>query len=80
MYAVKVEKVTRGTRRMQYLWTGDVPVDGRGYRVLGTGATGTLRIRRNMAANWPAVMNVRLYGLNANGKLYFADRLYRVNP
>jgi hypothetical protein len=33
-----------------------------------------------MAKNLPAVMNVRLYGLNANGKLYFIDRIYRVTP
>ena len=65
---------------MMYLWTGEIPVDGQGYRVLGTGPEGTWRLRKDMARNLPAVMNVRLYGLNANGKLYFVDRLYRVKP
>ena len=77
-YEARIEKQTRGTRRMYFLWTGEMPVDGRGYRVLGTGAQGTWRIPPNIATTWPAVMNVRLFGLNANGKLYFADRLYRV--
>jgi hypothetical protein len=65
---------------MQYLWTGEVPVEGHGYRVLGTGAEGTWRLSARAARNLPAVMNVRLYGLNANGKLYFVDRLYRLLP
>jgi hypothetical protein len=79
-YAVAITRETRGTRRMMYLWTGEIPVDGQGYRVLGTGAEGTWRLRQNMAKSLPGMMNVRLYGLNANGKLYFTDRIYRVTP
>jgi hypothetical protein len=79
-YEAKVSRNTRGTRRMQYLWTGDVPVEGQGYRILGTGSEGTWRLDRRAARNLPAVMNLRLYGLNANGKLYFVDRIYRLVP
>lgn len=79
-YAAKVTRETRGTRRMLYLWTGEVAVEGQGYRILGTGSEGTWRLDRNTFRKLPAVMNVRLYGLNANGKLYFLDRIYRLVP
>ena len=79
-YEVKLKRESRGTRRMMYLWTGEVPVEGHGYRVLGTGEQGRLRIRKNIATKLPAVMNMRVYGLNANGKLYFTDRIYRLVP
>ena len=65
---------------MLYLWTGDVPIDGQGYRVLGTGSEGTWTLDRNVFRTMPAVMNVRLYGLNANGKVYVLDKIYRVGP
>lgn len=79
-YSAVTTRETRGVRRMMYLWTGEVPVEGQGYRVIGTGPEGTWQLRSNMAKKMPAVMNVRLYGLNANGKLYFIDRIYRVTP
>ncbi len=79
-YAVKVTRDTRATRSMMWLWTGEVTADGQGYRVLGTGGAGTFRIRRNMVKNLPAVLAVRLYGMNANGKVYALDRVYKLTP
>ncbi len=79
-YAVKVTRETRATRSMKWLWTGEVSADGQGYRVLGTGAEGTFRISRGIALNFPAVLAVRLYGLNANGKVYALDRIYKLVP
>ncbi len=79
-YQVKVTRETRATRRMMWLWIGEVPAEGQGYRVLGTGPEGTLRFPRNFARNFPAVMALRLYGLNANGKLYALDHIYKLNP
>jgi hypothetical protein len=64
---------------MKYLWTGEVPVEERGFRIIGSGAEGTWRLG-DVARKAQTVMNVRLYGLNANGKLYFVDRLYRLVP
>lgn len=77
-YSVKVKRETRGTRSMLYLWTGEVPTEGRGYRVLGTGADGTLTLPRNLAKNFPAVFNIRIYALNAVGKAYAVDKVYRL--
>jgi hypothetical protein len=30
-----------------------------------------------LTQNGPSVLSVRLYGLNANGKIYVLDRIYR---
>jgi len=79
-YAVSLKRETRGTRSMLYLWTGDVPIDAQGYRILGTGAAGTWIFDRSAFLKMPAVMNLRVYGMNANGKVYVIDRIYRVEP
>jgi hypothetical protein len=79
-YEVKLTRQTRGTRSMMYLWTGEAAAGGQGFRVLGTGAEGTMRLLRNIAQSLPAVLNVRLYGMNASGKVYVVDRIYRLAP
>ena len=65
---------------MMYLWTGEVSIDGLGFRVFGTSAKGTFHIPANMAINYPAILNVRLTGMNANGKVYVTDKVYTLKP
>lgn len=77
-FQVKLKRETRATRTMLYLWTGEVPTEGQGYRILGTGAEGTVSFPPNLAESFPAVLNVRLLGLNANGKLYSLDKVYQL--
>lgn len=77
-FEAKVKRETRATRAMLYLWTGEVAVDGQGARVLGTGAKGELRFPPHMAKRFPTVLNVRLTALNANGKAYSIDKVYRL--
>jgi hypothetical protein len=77
-YAVKVTRETRATRSMMWLWTGEVSSDQQGYRVLGTGAEGVFRIPGRIATNYPATLHVRLFGMNANGKVYSVDRVYKL--
>lgn len=77
-YEVKLKRETRGTREMRYLWTGEVPTEGRGYRILGTGAQGTLQIPESLAKIFPAVFNMRIYAINAVGKVYSVDRVHRL--
>jgi hypothetical protein len=48
-------------------WTGDVTVDHQGYRVLGAGAQGTMQPTSRPAVNFPAILLLRVYGMN--GKL-----------
>jgi hypothetical protein len=78
-YGAKIKRQTRGTRSMMWLWTGEVPAQGQGYRVLATGESGTLTPPSGLANNYPAVLNLRLYGMNANGKVYELDRALGLN-
>jgi hypothetical protein len=79
-FQVKLKRATRATRHMIYLWTGEATADGLGYRVIGTGAKGELRIPAGIAKKLPAVINLRVTALNANGKAYAVDRVYRLLP
>lgn len=77
-FEAKLTRQTRGTRSMMYLWTGEVSVDSQGFRVLGSGTEGTLQVPKNLAHRYPATVNIRLYGMNANGKVYSIDRVYGI--
>ncbi len=79
-YAVKLKRESRATRSMAYLWTAEVPSDGRGYRVIGTGKEGTFQLPPGIAANLPNVLSVRLAGMNANGKVYLLDKVFKLVP
>jgi hypothetical protein len=79
-FSIKVKRDTRGTRSLLAAWTAEVPVDGEGYRVVGTGREGTLNIPRSIAKQYPAVISLRVMLLNANGKAYTLDKVYRLIP
>ncbi|HXK01878.1 MAG TPA: DUF5060 domain-containing protein [Verrucomicrobiae bacterium] len=79
-FAVKLTRETRATRSMLYLWTGDVSAGGQGYRVIATGASGVMRPLNSIAKEFPALMHLRVYGMNANGKVYAIDRAFSINP
>lgn len=78
-FAVKLTRETRATRSVMYVWTGEVPAEGQGFRVLGTGAQGSFRIPADLATRYPAVLSIRVNALNANGKAYAADKVYQLN-
>ena len=65
---------------MMWLWTGEVSADGQGYRVLATGQKGVMRPLAGIAKNFPAIMHLRVYGMNANGKVYAIDRAFGLEP
>jgi hypothetical protein len=75
-FEAHLTRESRATRTMLYLWTGEVPGQGDGFRVLATGAKGEFTIPPHLGVDYPANMILRLYGLNANGKLYEVDRGY----
>jgi Domain of unknown function (DUF5060)/Protein of unknown function (DUF4038) len=77
-FSVKLTRENRATRSMMYLWTGEVAADGRGFRVLGTGASGTFVVPASLAENFPAVLIIHLTALNAFGKAYGAERVYQL--
>ena len=65
---------------MSYLITGEVTTNGQGFRVLATGAKGQLQLPPVLAKGGGAVMVLRVTGLNANGKAYAVDRVFRLVP
>jgi len=80
LFEVKLKRQTRATRSMSYLITGEVTTNGHGYRVLATGAKGQFRIPPELAKSGGSVMVLRVTGLNANGKAYALDRVFRLVP
>lgn len=79
-YSIKIKRATRATRELLMEWTGEVVIDGEGYRVMGVGSEGTLQIPRSIVRNFPAVFSLRVAALNANGKAYILDKVYRLMP
>jgi len=77
-FEIKLKRETKGTRRMLYLATGEVVLDGAGPRVLGSGSSGQWTIPADMLANPSGVLNVRIEALNAAGKLYALDVVFPV--
>jgi hypothetical protein len=65
---------------MQYLLTGEVTSNGQGYRVMGSGASGTLKIPTALQKQLPGVLLLRVSALNANGKVYAIDRVFKLVP
>jgi hypothetical protein len=78
-YAAKIKRETRATRSMMWLWTGESAADNQGYRVLAIGQKGSMRPPAGIAKNYPAVLHLRLLGMNANGKVYALDRTCQLN-
>lgn len=78
-FEVKLKRQTRATRSMSYLITAEVTTNGQGFRVLGTGANGQFQIPPALAKAG-GVMVLRVTGLNANGKVYAVDRVFRLVP
>ena len=79
-FEVKIKRDTRATRSLLVEWTAEVPQEGEGYRVAGAGREGMLVLPRSLASRYPAVVSLRLMLLNANGKAYTLDKVYKLIP
>jgi hypothetical protein len=79
VYSVKIRRATRATRSMTYLWTGEVAAGHQGFRVLATGAEGTLHTPASLSRDYPGTVLIRVFGMNANGKVYLATRACNLN-
>jgi hypothetical protein len=64
---------------MMYLWAGEVTADHQGFRVLATGAQGSFQPTPRLAANYPALLLIKVYGMNANGKVYLVTKAAQLN-
>jgi hypothetical protein len=78
-FKAKLKKETKATKKMMYLWTGEVTADGQGFRVIGAGPDGIFSVPPSIAQRFPAGLHVRLLGLNGYGKLYVAEKNYQLN-
>lgn len=79
-FQAKVTRPNRATRRMEYVWWGEVVAGGQGARVLGVGASGNLNVSEHLDSPSGSNLTVRLQAINANGKAYEVDRVYRLGP
>jgi len=79
-FSVKITRETHATRSMFWLWVADVAADHQGYRVVATGQKGEIAVPPDLAVNFPATAHLRLYGMNANGKVYELDTGIGINP
>jgi hypothetical protein len=79
-YSLKILRPTRATRELLAEWTGEVVLDGEGFRVVGTGREGTLHIPASIVHKLPGTLSLRVSILNANGKAYAVDKVYRLGP
>jgi hypothetical protein len=77
-YSLKIKRDTRATRSILVEWTGEVTIAGQGYRVIGKGKEGTFQIPMNLTPRLPASLATRVMILNANGKAYVLDKVYRL--
>jgi len=78
-YSATLTRESRATRKMLYLWTGEVSGSEQGYRVLATGAEGNFRVPPAMVTRDGALLNLRLLGMNGYGKVYSVNRVYRLS-
>lgn len=79
LYALKITRPTRATRRLLVLWTAD-SASAEGSRIVGTGLEGTMRLPEALTSRLPGVLSLRVMILNANGKAYELNRAYRLVP
>jgi hypothetical protein len=79
-FAVKITRPNRASRRMQYVWWGEIVTSGEGARVLGVGSSGNWNVSQELACPPDANLTLRLLAINANGKAYEVDRVYRLTP
>lgn len=76
-FSARLTRETRASKLMMYVWQAEATADQQGYRIIGTTQSGDFTLPRGFAKNYPAVVNLRLYGLNGNGKLYQLDRVIK---
>jgi hypothetical protein len=79
-FKVKITRANRASRSMQYVWWGEVVAGGAGPRVLALGANGTFTLPAELAATPGSDLNLRVLAINAFGKAYELDKVYRLTP
>jgi hypothetical protein len=79
-FKAKLTRTTRATRDIQFVWWGEVVGGGEGARLLGVGSSGNLTVPKDLIKAPGSTLNLRLLAINANGKAYEVDKVYRLGP
>lgn len=79
-FRAKVIRANRASRRMQFVWWGEVVAGSAGARVLGVGPSGNFTLPPEFRNEPNGTLNLRLLAINANGKAYELDKIYRLAP
>ncbi|MBV9303698.1 MAG: DUF5060 domain-containing protein [Acidobacteriaceae bacterium] len=78
-FSIKMTKANRATRLMQFVWWGEIVPGDRGVRLLGAGPSGTFSVPQELIQPGSESLNIRLFAINANGKAYELDKVYRLS-
>ena len=79
-YQIKLTRANRASRTMQYVWWGEVVANGTGARLLGVGSHGNFTLPSELLKEPGATLGLRVDAINANGKAYELDKVYKLNP
>ncbi len=79
-FKVKITRPNRASRNMQFAWWGEVVMGGAGVRLLGVGSFGNFTFPKELIQQPGSTLNLRLLAINANGKAYELDKIYRLVP
>jgi hypothetical protein len=79
-FSLRVTRSSRATRTLLVEWAGEVSADGQGYRVIASGSEGTFQIPASMTRGASPSMLVHVFIMNAFGKVYETDKVYRLLP
>ncbi|HEV2198779.1 MAG TPA: hypothetical protein VGR73_03090 [Bryobacteraceae bacterium] len=79
-FALKLKRESKATRSLLVEWTLEQPGGSAGYRVVGTGGEGEFAFPRALLDKPEGVVSLKLNVLNALGKAYTLDKVYRLIP
>ena len=77
-FKIKITRANRASRRMAFVWWGEVVGGGIGARLLGLGSFGNFTVPPEFRTG--SALHIRLLAINANGKAYELDKVYRLAP
>jgi len=77
-FRAKVVRANRASRDMQFVWWGEAVPGSEGPRVLGVGSFGNFTVPPDIIQPGAETLSLRLLAINANGKAYELNKVYRL--
>jgi len=79
-FHIKLTKANRSTRLMQIVLWGEVVGSPEGARLLAVGSSGNFTVPKDLMNGPGSTLHLRVMAINANGKAYELDKVYRLSP